>query len=155
MNIKSIKLQSIHKHNPTPLTYFSDKSPSTGDVNRKEYIILIHQSYITVSKMYHSSCKYNMYIMVRVLLKYSWIKFKDRPTVHSVCYMHTNIQPNIKVYRPEVPKVSDLSLKQVGGFKCMDKLCFTQVMSICWYIQMTTKTVHGINNIKFTYRFVC
>jgi hypothetical protein len=40
-----------------------------------------------------------MDIMVRMLLKYSWIKFMD--TVYSVCFMYTNIQPNIKVFSLE------------------------------------------------------
>jgi hypothetical protein len=37
----------------------------------------------------------------------------------------------------------------------MDELYFMQFTSVSWYTQMTMNTVHGMNNIKFTYRFDC
>lgn len=95
--------------------------------------------------------------MVRMLLKYSWIKFMDTLlfTVCDLSIQISSLMSKFSVQKDQVPEVGDLSLKHVGEFKCMGKLCFMQFISVCWYIQMTTNTVHGIDNIKFTYRFVC
>jgi hypothetical protein len=107
--------------------------------------------------MYHSSCKCNMDIMVGMLLKYSWIKFMDTLlfTVCVTCIQTSSLISKLSVQKDQDPEVFDLSLEHWRVFKRMDKLYFMQFTSISWYIQMTTNTVHGMNNIKFTYRFIC
>jgi hypothetical protein len=98
-----------------------------------------------------------MEIMIRILLKYSWIKFVCTLlfTVCVICIQTSSLISKFSVQKDQVPEVGDLSLKHAGGFKCMDVLYFMQFMPTCWYTQKTTNTVHGMNNIKFTYRFVC
>lgn len=107
--------------------------------------------------MYHSSCKYNMNIRVGMWLKYSWIKFVDTLlfTVCVTCIQTSILKSKFSVQKDQDPEVGDLMLEQWGEFKWMDELYFMQFTSVSWYKQMTTNTVHGMNNIKFTYRFDC
>jgi len=107
--------------------------------------------------MYHSSCKYNMNIRVGMWLKYSWIKFVDTLlfTVCVTCIQTSILKSKFSVQKDQDPEVGDLMLEQWGEFKWMDELYFMQFTSVSWYTQMTMNTVHGMNNIKFTYRFDC
>lgn len=91
-----------------------------------------------------------------MLLKHSWIKFMDTLlfTVCVTCIQTSSLISKFSVQKDQDPGVDDLSLEH-RGFKWMDKLYFMQFTSISWYMQMTTNIVHGVSNIKFTYRFVC
>jgi hypothetical protein len=108
----------------TPLHISAINRHPQGDVNSQEYVILIHQSYITVLKMYNSSGKYNIDIMASILLKYSWIKFIDTLpfTVCVTCIQASSLISKFSIQTDQVPEVGDLSLKHVGGFKCVDNL---------------------------------
>lgn len=67
----------------TPLHISAINRQPPGDVSRKERLTLIHQSYITVLKIY------NMDIMPStcMLLKYSRLKFIDT-LLFTVCVLH-------------------------------------------------------------------
>jgi hypothetical protein len=72
-----------------------------GDVNTKDYIILLHQFYRYSVKIYNSSYKHNnMDIMDSMMLTYSLLNFIYMP-LFTLCVAVCIQTSNIDVFEPE------------------------------------------------------